>query len=63
MDKWAPVMIGMTMGKEIHHLPTLHLGLMPRGLWRPPPSLGRLDVTRVALMMYFLHFSIFVKVK
>jgi hypothetical protein len=33
--------------------------MMPCGLGRPSPSLGRLDVTtRVALMMCYLHFSI-----
>jgi hypothetical protein len=50
-------MISMTLGEEIHHFPSLYLGLVPRGLWRPPPSLGRLDVTtRVTLMMQFFHF-------
>jgi len=34
--------------------------MMPCSLGRPSSSLGRLDVTTcVALMMYFLHFSIF----
>jgi hypothetical protein len=59
VDTWVLMMDGMVLGEERHHFLPPHFGLVPHGLWRPPPCPRGIDVSHVwPIMMYFFIYYI-----